>query len=403
MTMYTSLPLPLRARQTLKTSAYTLMLLASLAPPINACSNVLINAGGYHVEARTLDFPINIAFEEGFGFMGDKNTTDVILDAKKIPSKQLASWTNKYGYVGRAAFTKIIDGMNTEGLTVSALYLPGTKFPTYNPKDKKPVLAIYDLAVFLLSQTKTVAEALELLQAHQLVQSAVLSPDKEGVFVKDIPIHYVVRDITGNSAVIEFIDGKVKIHENAGDVMTNSPPFDWQLKNAAHYDSLKADNKGENPDFNKTFYDYEGVYKNSTHEGEANLIGLPGDFTPPSRFARAKVLLNNFPAPTSHEVALYQADALNNSLSVPTLKGSPPTIWSSIKDMDQKVYYTKNSLVFQGDGSLYAMDITSGYTAIDLKAINFKVSLPQFTTTKIKVTPRKSVKKIVTVKEIRGM
>lgn len=387
---------------TLKSCATALMMVASVTSPVNGCSNAFINAGGYHVEARTLDFPINIAFKEGVGFINDTNTTDVILDHKKIPAKQLASWKNKYGYVGREAFSKIIDGMNTEGLTVSILYLPGTKFPVYTSNDKKPVLGIYDIGVFLLSQAKTVAEAVTLLRAHQLVQSAVAIPDTEGVFAKDIPIHYVVRDVTGESAVIEFIDGEVKIHENAGNVMTNAPVFEWQLENAAFYDSLKADNKGPNDEFRKTFHKYDEIYKSSSHKGEANLIGMPGDYTPPSRFARAQVLLNNFPSPTSREVALYQAETLNNSLSVPALKGSPPTIWSSIKDMDNKVYYTKNVVMYQGDKSLYAMDITSGYVGTDLKEINFNAHSPQYATTTTQVTPAKNVKEIITPKEMAG-
>jgi len=332
---------------------------------------------------------------------GSNNITDVVLDADQIPNKQLTQWKNKYGYFGRAAFAgeKIIDGMNTQGLSVSILYLPGTKFPAYDPKDQKPVLGIYDIASYLLSQARTVSEGLELLHSLQLVQSAV--KEKEGTFIKDIPIHYVMRDKKGGSAVIEFIDGKTKIHEAAGEILTNAPSLDWQLQNANYYDALRADDKKPNEKFSKNFHDYEKIYETSSFKGEANLMGMPGDSTPPSRFARARVLLNNFPDPSSKQVALYQASSLIDSLAVPALKGSSPTLWSSIKDLDEGVYYVKNVALFQGDRALFPMPITNGYTAIDLKSINFTVPDPAYVQIKVEPTDPKDIKKIISADSIK--
>lgn len=259
----------------------TLAVSTYLTSQAMACSDVFVNKGGYHVEARTLDFLVNLGFQDKMGFIGDENTTDVVIDADKIPSTQLATWKNKYGYLGRAAFNgeKIMDGMNTEGLSLAVLYLPGTKYPSFDPKNQKPVLAIYDIGAFILSQAKTVPEALELVRSHQLVQSAL--KEKEGVFIKDLPIHFVIRDVTGESAVVEFIDGQTKIYDKAGDILTNAPSLDWQLKNASYYDSLLADNKKSNEKFENTFHNYAEIYKSSSYKGEANLMGMPADFTPP--------------------------------------------------------------------------------------------------------------------------
>lgn len=384
----------------MKTLIMILGISTCLTSQAMACSDVFLNKGGYHIEARTLDFLVNIAFQEKMGFVGDENATDVVIDADKIPSTQLATWKNKYGYLGRAAFDgeKMIDGMNTEGLSVAILYLPGTKFPEFDAKNQKSVLAIYDIAPFLLSQAKTVLEAIQLVRSHQLVQSAV--KEKEGIFVKDLPIHFAIRDKNGDSAVIEFIDGQTKIHENAGDILTNAPFFEWQLKNASFYDSLLAENKTPNETFAKTFHNYDEIYKSSSYKGEANLMGMPADFTPPSRFARARVLLNNFPTPDSRHVALYQASALNDSLGVPVLKGAAPTLWSSIKDLDDQVYYLKNIVLFQGNRSLYTLPITSGYTSIDLKAINFKVPGATYLQMNLQVTNPKDVQKIISAEHL---
>ncbi|MBY0501727.1 MAG: linear amide C-N hydrolase [Alphaproteobacteria bacterium] len=375
-----------------------LLLLSSLAifsSQAFACTDAFINKGGYHVEARTLDFLVNFAFEDRIGYIGDKNTTDVIIDADKIPATQLTSWVNKYGFIGRAAFNgeRFVDGMNTQGLSVAILYLPGSKFPAYDASDKRPVVAIYDLVSYLLSQASTTAEAVELVRSHQLIGSAVRV--SEGNYIKDIPIHYVVRDKKGESLVIEFIEGKVKIYENAGDVLTNAPPFDWQLKHASYYDSLLADSKTPNDKFKNAVYNYDEIYKTTTHKGEANLLGVLGDFTPPSRFARAKVLLNNFPEPSSREIAIYQANTLINSISVPALKGAEPTLWASIKDLDNGVYYTKNILFYQGDNKLSSVSITNGYTPFDLKSFDF--SAPGASAMKLVIQPTdpKAIKKII--------
>jgi choloylglycine hydrolase len=387
-------------RKNLKAAAFLSIFLLPNTQTI-ACSDVFINKAGYHIEARTLDFLVNIAFEDRAGFIGAENQTDVVIDADKIPAEKLAAWKNKYGYFGRSAFngSKIIDGMNTQGLSVAILYLPGSQFPAYDPKDSKKVLAIYDMASFLLGQAASVAEGVHLLRSHQLVQSAVQS--ENGVFIKDIPIHYVMRDKTGDSAVVEFVEGKVKIYEKAGDIMTNSPPFDWQVKHASYYDSLLASNEGPNEKFSKGIYDYEEIYKTSAHKGEANLLGMVGDYTPPSRFARARVLLNNFPDPTTRAVALAQASSVNDSLAVPPLKGAALTIWSTIKDLDEGVYYTKNMILFQGDRSLYAFPITSGYTPYDLKAMNFNAPDPSLAEVSVHPTSLDEIKKIISVDEVK--
>ncbi len=376
----------------------TLALATTLSTQSNACSNIFINKGGYHIEGRTLDFFVNIGFQNKIGYVGTSNTSDIIIDAEKIPTAKVAKWTNKYGFYGRGAFLqgKIMDGMNTQGFSVSALYLPGTKYPTYDSTNKNPVLGIYDVGSYLLSQASTVKEALSLLRSQQLVSSAMEM--KEGIFVKDMPVHFVIRDKTGNSAVVEFIDGKTIIHENAGDVLTNAPQFDWQLKNANAYSTLKADSKAPNETFSKVVIDYTKIYDTSSHKGEANLLGTPGDFTPPSRFVRATVLINNMPAPTSKPMALYQASNIIDSVSVPAMSGAEPTLWSSLKDLDDGMYYIKESAVYQGNKSLFTLPITGGYTAIDLKAMDFKTPDPTMEV-KTEMTNPKAIKQIISATE----
>lgn len=353
---------------------------------LQACSDIFIEKGGYHIEARTLDFLVNVAFENKVKLVGEKNVAQIILNQDKIPSQQLARWTNKYGYLGRAAFDGryILDGLNTQGLTVSMLYLEGTQYPVYNNKDKRPVIGIYDLLPYILSQAATTAQALRLLESVQIIQ-AVAQYD-ETTFIRDIPIHFVIRDKHGGSIVVEFINGKTKIYDHAGTVLTNAPSFDWQKENAKHYLSLKAMNTGPNPVFRKNIHNYMEIYKATKEKGERNLLGMPGDSTPASRFVRATILVDNLPVPSSRAVALYQADACLHSLCVPATKEACPTLWVSIRDLDNLVYYTKDIVSFGKKRILIPHELTEGYKVIDLKKIDFnppqkkrphqKISLP---------------------------
>lgn len=230
-----------------------------------ACSNIFINKGGYHIEGRNMDLAMNISHDEDFSFIGQKNTTDVVVDADKIPASQLSNWTNKYGYWGRRAFDTpvITDGMNMQGLSV-ALQTMQAKYPQYNSNDKRQVLSVYEIGNYVLSQAKDVPEAIKLLEAKQIVSGAVQV--KDGVFIKDIPVHFSLRDSKGNSAVIEFIGGKVQIYSSAGNVMTNDPPYPQQLANAKKYKSILADT-------NNTL-----------------LKGMPGSVTSLDRFVRSDIL-----------------------------------------------------------------------------------------------------------------
>lgn len=359
----------------------TLLVFSTVTPVSFACSDIFINQVNAHIEARSMDFGVNIADNDIFGFIGQKNITDVIIDADKVPANQLTSWTNKYGYWARPAFntSKADDGMNTQGLSLSGLYLEDvTKYPIYDPQDKRPVLGVFDMGSYLLSQAKNVDEAIKLIKSHQIVQSAIQV--KPGVFLRNVPIHFDLRDSTGNSAVIEFIAGQVKVYEHAGNVMTNGPTYPEQLALAKKYVAIN---------------------KAQAH----SLDGLPGDFTSEARFARGQVLLRNLPQPYSHGEALYQADFVISSLSVPFLAtanhgNTSNTIWRILKDLDNKVVYTNNVVYFQGGNKIVPTDITGGYTKIDLNNIDFSAVPQEFENSTIQVTPADQVKKIIRASDL---
>ena len=94
------------------------------------------------------------------------------------------------------------------------------------------------------------------------------------------PVHVVVYDKTGASIVIEPLDGKLKVYDNPLGVITNSPTFDWHMINVRNYVALNPRNVPP--------VTINGTTFRNMGQG-SGMLGLPGDFTPPSRFVRASV------------------------------------------------------------------------------------------------------------------
>lgn len=372
------------------------------------CTNIFINKGGYHVEARSMDFPINMGTELVMGFVGQKNRSNPVVDAGQIPADQLTRWTNKYGYVGRGAFNTavVMDGMNTEGLSISILYLPHSVYASFNAVDKRSVLGAIEIPTFCLSQAKTVKEAHDLINNHQLVSWAIEATP--GMFIKNVPVHFCVRDKTGDSMVVEFIDGEVKIYHPAGNVMTNAPAYDWQLDYAKHYSSINVSDEKPNEQMAQYVYKYNEIYPDALRPAVNNFMGIPGDYSPSSRFAKCSVLLDNLYAPNSSAEAVYQSSIILNSAVVPYTPGNSPktivtttTLWCVIKDLDNSVMRFLDLAFFQADMKLLPMSVDNGYKPLDLKSINFNAIPSEYEAKVISTNTHKDIK-IVDVTQVPG-
>jgi choloylglycine hydrolase len=121
-----------------------------------------------------------------------------VLDAEKNSCREIDKLENKYGYWGRFVFhtPKVDDAMNTRGLSIAGLYLDGyTQYPEYNPADKRPVLGVFDIINFLISQARNVDEALALIRSHQIIQSS--AEIKPGIFLKNAPPSFCLAGQNG--------------------------------------------------------------------------------------------------------------------------------------------------------------------------------------------------------------
>ena len=238
------------------TLGFTALCLVSGQPAqSHACTGILlVGKDGTVVRSRTIEWG-------PFDLKGrlDIDPRGHVFKAQTMPDGKVGhSWKSKYGMVGTSALGRALygDGINEVELSVGAFYLPGfSSFPDYNPKQAKSSIAPTDVAGFLLTQFRNV--------------KSVGFP---------FPLHWIVTEPSGKSIVIEFVKKKMVIYDAPLGVITNSPPYDWHITNLRNYVNLSA--------LSLPAKKIDGLNFAPLGAG-SGMIGLPGDFTPPSRFVRA--------------------------------------------------------------------------------------------------------------------
>lgn len=231
-------------------------------------------------------------------------------------------WTSKYGSVIAAGYDiGTPDGMNEAGLVTNALYLVESEYAA--PVAERPFLSISLWAQYALDSFATVAEAVAEFQRETF--NLLAPPLPNGV---PTALHLALSDATGDSAILEYVGGKLVIHHgHAYTVMTNSPIYDQQLALVEYWKSI------------------------------GGLAFLPGTNRAADRFARAAFYLEaiprkpepqymaGVPGRTFAHQALASVLSLQRAVSVPLGITTPDqpnissTIWRTISDHKEKVYY----------------------------------------------------------------
>jgi choloylglycine hydrolase len=240
---------------------------------------------------------------------------------------------SKYDYIGvcMSFSTALLDGMNSAGLSAGLLYAGGSKYQEPNEAEGARNVFIGFMVDWLLGNYASCNEVRLAFETDAL--RAVYTNDL-GVTEEDINAelgeHITVHDAEGKSIVIEFINGKAKISNNPVAVLTNLPEFSWHLTNLGNYTHL-TNVDVESVKFGKDWeYTPPGQISTQTTSGlmqctgipgeGSGLRGLPGDYSPPSRFVRVSYLLHFALAPETADEAVSQAFHLLNSVDV--VKGS---------------------------------------------------------------------------------
>lgn len=156
----------------------------------------------------------------------DDDDRNVIFWRAKIGTVGItANWfgDDTYGFPSLFA-----DSLNAKGLSCSLLALINTQYEERS-KDKLNVFA----GTFCLYVTQTYSTVNDLV--NTLPEITVYGPDA-------IAQHFVVRDASGTSLILEFVNGQKVIYVDRNDgvngfgITTNEPFFNYHLQNVQHYE-----------------------------------------------------------------------------------------------------------------------------------------------------------------------
>lgn len=192
------------------------------------------------------------------------------------------TWTSTYDFVGIASSDNWLsqpnfnDGLNETGLGVGALWLqPGTTYPNELQPGTQG-MSFLDFPGWILGCCESVGDVAEAISGDSPTIT-VIGPPSGADFV---PLHYVVTDATGASIIVEFVDGEANVYPSTNAVMTNAPTYDWQLVNVDNFANLQLAGAATSTTSSETV--------------GGQLLGLPGDSLPASRFIRAWYLSQGF-------------------------------------------------------------------------------------------------------------
>lgn len=216
------------------------------------------------------------------------------------------AWKTRYDMVGISGGInifkvedfrdKMVDGLNSEGLSGAALWLPTSNYPkpSDTPKNAKLISAL-DIVSWVLSSYKTLKELekdLKKIQEGKPIESGELLGfwDPFDIHLTHLihknyaPLHFQFHDKEGNSLVMEFRNGKMELTNNTDlGVMTNYPFIDWHRINMENYLSVS----NLDVDTGKV------VDMKLTANGHGNgTMALSTSPTPPSRFVRTAKLIS---------------------------------------------------------------------------------------------------------------
>lgn len=307
-------------------AAIAAILLMAAAPPSHACTSFrLKTADGAVVIGRSLEFALDLQSRLVTHPRGETKSSQA------PGGKTGLKWTSKYGVLAVDAFGMdvAIDGMNDRGLSYHALLFPGYAGYQDAQAGAQPEKALTqnDLGLWVLGNFATVSEVRAALPGVQVW--GVATPQLGG----SLPAHFAIHDATGKSLVVEYVGGQLKIYDNEVGVMTNSPPFDWQLINLGNYLSLRA--------FSTQSVTIQGTVLSPPGQG-GGFLGIPGDWTPPSRFVRTAAMMQFSKQAATGQTGANLALHLLNAVDIPKgdlreKAGDPSTTdytqWITIYDL----------------------------------------------------------------------
>jgi len=291
------------------------------------------------------------------------------------------SWKNKLSFLGvdfnfpisgqKRDYSITWEGMNTAGLTVSAQINLLASYAKSTEKDTA-VLNIYfgDVVQWILGNFESVHDLRVTLKGQdvRIVNSNLVGQ-------KQTRLHWAIDDAHGDHIVVECVDEEIRVLDNKVGIFTNDPFYEWHLRNLDNYMNLSpfwADAGGSDIQIDTTIGEVPVAISHGS-----NLLGIPGDYTPASRFVkqfylRQFAVVNLKPVNVNDAIALMTA--LLNTVFIPKgilgnkerfNKSFEFTAFTVLKLPQDKLFYYKDYMNNQ-------------WRMIDLKRLNItsNIELP---------------------------
>jgi choloylglycine hydrolase len=170
-----------------------------------ACTTFFINKNGQMVFGRNYDWVTDAG-------MVCTNLRGLSKTSLKTENGETISWISKYGSITFNQYGKEFPtgGMNEKGLVVELMWLDETKYPA---NDTRPAVGVLQWIQYQLDNCTSIDEVIATDKKIRISPTGTT------------PLHYLVADANGNAATIEFLNGKIVVH-NGNDlslpVLTNN-------------------------------------------------------------------------------------------------------------------------------------------------------------------------------------
>jgi len=273
-----------------------------------ACTRFVYQSGDGIITARSMDWKLDVGtnlwvFPRGMKRSGEAGPNSI-------------EWTSKLGSVIATGYDlSTTDGMNEAGLVANVLWLVESAYPVHD--GSKPGLTIAAWAQYVLDNFATVQDAVDTLAKEPFTIVTDSVPGEERLAT----LHLSLSDASGDSAIIEYIDGKQVIHHSRDyPVMTNSPTFEKQLALNEYWKQI------------------------------GGTVMLPGTNRASDRFARASFYVQAIPQSTDPVEAIASAFSVIRNVSVPFGISTPDqpnissTRWRTVADHKRKLYFFESAL-----------------------------------------------------------
>ncbi|MGV0790536.1 linear amide C-N hydrolase [Mycolicibacterium sp. XJ1819] len=225
-------------------------------------------------------------------------------------------WTSKYGSVVATGYDICTtDGVNEAGLAANVLWLAESQYPAETAGG--PALSLALWGQYVLDNFASVAEAVAAMRATPLRIATTQVPGQDRLAT----LHLAMSDASGDSAIVEYIDGEQVIHHDKQyQVMTNSPIFSKQLAIAEYWKEI------------------------------GGTVMLPGTNRAADRFVRASFYIDAVPKTDDPLLAAAAVFSVVRNASVPwgiSTSDEPnisTTRWRTVIDHTARRYFFESAL-----------------------------------------------------------